>query len=85
MKGGWVGYFSMVPDYRLTAEQWLCDGSVVVMLGAIFLVHLPHGFNVGGGGAEYALTQLLVAIAFLLTGPGAYSLGSLLPASLQKL
>jgi hypothetical protein len=34
---------------------------------------------------EYALTQLLMAIAFLLTGPGDYSLTSLLPASLQNL
>jgi putative oxidoreductase len=58
---------------------------IAVMLGAIFVVHLPHGFNVATGGAEYALTQLLLAMAFLLTGPGAYSLGSLLPAGAQKL
>jgi putative oxidoreductase len=58
---------------------------IAVMLGAIFLVHLPHGYNVAEGGAEYALTQLLIAIAFLLTGPGGYSLASLLPARLQKL
>ncbi len=57
----------------------------VVMLGAIFLVHLPHGFDVSSGGFEYALTQLLLAIAFLLTGPGAYSLASRLPVWLQKL
>lgn len=57
---------------------------IAVMLGAIFLVHLPHGYNIGNGGAEYALTQLLLAIAFLLTGPGAYSLASLLPRWLQK-
>jgi len=48
----------------------------IVMLGAIFTVHLPHGFNIGNGGAEYALTQLLIAIALMLTGPGAYSLSS---------
>jgi len=36
---------------------------IVVMLGAIFLVHLPHGFDVGKGGAEYAFMQLLIAIA----------------------
>lgn len=58
---------------------------IAVMLGAIFLVHLPHGYNIGEGGVEYALTQLLLAIAFLLTGPGAYSLSSLFPAWLQKL
>lgn len=51
-------------------------GIIVVMLGAIFVVHLPHGFDVGSGGAEYALTQLLLAIALLLTGPGRYSLAN---------
>jgi len=58
---------------------------LIVMLGAIFLVHLPHGFDVSTGGLEYALTQLLIAAALLLTGPGRYSLASLTPASLQKL
>jgi len=48
----------------------------IVMLGAIFTVHLPHGFNIGDGGAEYALTQFLIAVALMLTGPGAYSLSS---------
>jgi len=46
----------------------------IVMLGAIFTVHLPHGFNIGNGGAEYALTQLLIAMALILSGPGKYSL-----------
>jgi putative oxidoreductase len=58
---------------------------IVVMLGAIFLVHLPHGFDVGKGGAEYALMQLLIAIALLITGAGAYSLTPRLPKPLRKL
>lgn len=58
---------------------------IVVMLGAIFLVHLPHGFDIGNGGMEYALTQLLIAFAILLTGGGAFSLASWLPAPLRKL
>jgi putative oxidoreductase len=57
----------------------------IVMLGAIFLVHLPHGFDIGKGGMEYALTQLLVALALLLTGAGGYSLAGVLPASLRKM
>jgi putative oxidoreductase len=56
----------------------------IVMLGAIFLVHLPHGFDASKGGVEFALTQLLLASAFMLTGPGAYTLASLLPPWLQK-
>jgi putative oxidoreductase len=57
----------------------------VVMLGAIFLVHLPHGFDINQGGSEYALTQLLIAIALILTGPGNYSLASRLSPSLRTL
>ena len=58
---------------------------IVVMLGAIFIVHLPHGFDINQGGMEYALTELLVAVGLLLAGTGAYSLRRLLPAALQKL
>lgn len=57
---------------------------VLVMLGAIFLVHLPHGFDVTKGGMEYALTQFMLALALLLTGPGEYSLGAWLPTSLRR-
>ena len=41
-------------------------------------------FDIGKGGMEYALTQLLISVAFLLTGPGEYSLGRWLPVPLQK-
>ncbi len=58
---------------------------VVAMLGAIFLVHLPHGYDVSNGGFEYALTQALIAVALLIAGPGSYSLGSWLPPTLRKL
>jgi putative oxidoreductase len=58
---------------------------IAVMLGAIFLVHLPHGYDVSHGGMEYALTQLLIAFAILLTGGGGISLASWLPAPLRKL
>src|SRR3982751_6186605 len=46
---------------------------IVVMIGAIVIVHLRHGFDVSNGGFEYALTQMLVATAILLAGPGRYS------------
>jgi putative oxidoreductase len=57
---------------------------IVVMLGAICLVHLPHGFDVTKGGIEYAFTQLLISIALLITGAGAYSLAPRLPKPLRK-
>ncbi len=59
-------------------------GIMVVMLGAIFLVHLPHGFDLGKNGYEYALTELLIATAVLITGSGSCSLARFLPASLRK-
>jgi putative oxidoreductase len=58
---------------------------IIVMIGAIFMVHLPHGFDISKGGVEYVLTQSLVALALFLTGPGAYSLAGILPESLRKL
>jgi putative oxidoreductase len=46
----------------------------IVMVGAIQMVHLRNGFDIGRGGMEYALTQLLIAIAILVAGAGKYSL-----------
>ena len=65
-----------------TGAVWAAS---IVMLGAIFLVHLPHGFDINHSGYEFALTELLLAFALLLTGPGAYSLRTALPAPLRKL
>ena len=62
-----------------------CVCVIIVMLGAIFLVHLPHGFDIGKGGVEYALTEMLLALGLLFAGPGRFSLASVLPAPLQKL
>ena len=58
---------------------------IIVMLGAILLVHLPHGFDLGKNGYEYALTQLLIAVALWITGAGGFSLAAWLPRPLQKL
>jgi putative oxidoreductase len=56
----------------------------IVMLGAIFLVHLRNGFDISNGGAEYALAQLLISGALLLLGPGRYSLISFAPNSVRN-
>jgi ketosteroid isomerase-like protein len=33
MRNGWAGYFKMVPDYRIRADEALCEGQVVVLFG----------------------------------------------------
>jgi uncharacterized membrane protein YphA (DoxX/SURF4 family) len=43
------------------------------MLAAISIVHLRNGYSVLDGGVEYPLTLLLLAVALLLIGPGAYT------------
>lgn len=60
-------------------------GIIVVMAGAIYIAHLPHGFDLANHGYEYALTELLIAVAIFIPGPGKYSLATWLPTSLQKL
>jgi putative oxidoreductase len=62
-----------------------CVSVIIVMLGAVFMVHLPHGYDVGHGGMEYALTELLLSIGLLFAGPGKFSLAAILPGPLQKL
>lgn len=62
-----------------------CLCVIIVMIGAIYRVHLPLGFDIGKGGMEFALTVLLVSLGLLITGPGAYSLSSILPGPLKKL
>ena len=83
-----VGLAQFAGGLAILTGAFLRIGAVcamIVMLGAIFLVHLPHGFDINHSGYEFALTELLLAFALLLTGPGAYSLRSALPAPLRKL
>lgn len=48
--------------------------AAVIMFGATTLVNLSNGFVASEGGIEYTLVLFLVAIALVLSGPGALSL-----------
>jgi putative oxidoreductase len=52
----------------------------IVMLGAILIVHLPHGYDLSKGGFEYALALLLLSLGILSAGAGHYTLLQALPA-----
>lgn len=51
----------------------------VVMLGAVFLVHLPAGYFLPNG-YEFAFTLMGAAVALAITGAGGFSLDSRLGA-----
>jgi putative oxidoreductase len=57
---------------------------IASMLVAIALVHWPKGFWVSKGGYEFNLAVIASALALALTGPGAYSLDSLLRIRLPE-
>ena len=54
-------------------------GLGLIMLGAIFLVHLKNGYDVQKQGFEYALVLALLAAAVIAAGPGRLTLARFLP------
>ena len=54
-------------------------GMVLIMLGAIGLVHLKNGYDGTKGGFEHPLTLLILALAIIAAGPGRLTLARFLP------
>jgi putative oxidoreductase len=58
---------------------------IVIMLGAIAMVHVKVGFfmnwmgNQGGEGFEYHLLAIAILLVILIAGPGRYAIGRSLP------
>lgn len=53
--------------------------NIVIMLGAIGMVHGKHGFFLSDQGFEYNLALIGLFVPTLLAGPGRYAVGRLLP------
>lgn len=51
---------------------------MVVMLVAIFTVHIGHGFEAGNNGFEIPLYYLIMLLTLMVYGPGKYSVEGLL-------
>jgi putative oxidoreductase len=53
--------------------------NIVIMLGAIAMVHGKNGFFLQNGGFEYNIALIGLFLAILIAGPGRYALGRHLP------
>lgn len=56
---------------------------IVVMLVAIFTVHIGNGFEAGANGFEIPLYYLLMLVSLIITGPGKLSLDAIVEKKLQ--
>jgi len=57
---------------------------MVVMLVAIFTVHLANGFDAGSNGFEIPLYYLIMLLALMVYGPGKYSVEGILRRATSK-
>jgi putative oxidoreductase len=53
--------------------------NIVIMFGAIAMVHGKNGFFLSNGGYEYNLAIIGLLVPIVLVGPGRYALGRCLP------
>jgi putative oxidoreductase len=52
---------------------------IVIMIGAIAMVHGKNGFFLDAGGFEYNLALIGLLIPTVVAGPGRYAVGQMLP------
>lgn len=54
-----------------------CLGIIIIMIGAIVMVHGKNGFGMGNGGIEYNFVLISMCLTLIGTGPGKCGIGSL--------
>jgi len=58
--------------------------NIVIMIGAIAMVHGKNGFFMSAGGFEYNLALIGLLAPTLIAGPGRWAVGRLLPLPKSK-
>lgn len=60
-------------------SRFSAAANIVIMIGAIVMVHGKNGFFMSSGGCEYNLALIGLLAPTLIAGPGRYSIGRFLP------
>ncbi len=74
--GEFFGGLGMIVGFL---ARFSAAANIVIMIGAIAMVHGKNGFFLSNGGYEYNLALIGLLVPILLAGPGRYSIGRLLP------
>ena len=74
--GEFFGGFGLVAGFL---SRFSAASIILIMAGAIAMVHGRNGFFMKDGGFEYNLALIGLAAAVLIAGPGRFALGRLLP------
>lgn len=69
-----------------TLTRMAAAGIALIMVGAVLMVHLPHGFFMNWGGTqagegfEYGILAIAMALSLIVTGAGRWSVDHALAA-----
>jgi putative oxidoreductase len=81
--GEFLGAIGLVTG---TLTRIAAAGIVVIMIGALLMVHVPHGFFMNwsgtqtGEGVEYGILAIAMALSLVVTGAGRWSVDRALAA-----
>jgi putative oxidoreductase len=83
---GWIGYLVAVGEFLGGLgimvgflARFSAAANIVIMIGAIAMVHGQHGFFLQNKGFEYNLALIGLLAPIVILGSGSYSLGRFLP------
>jgi putative oxidoreductase len=60
-------------------SRFSAASNIVIMIGAIVMVHGKNGFLLSDGGFEYNLALIGLLVPIFLAGPGRFAIGQFLP------